>query len=108
MKDIDIDKATGPDLLPGRILKECAEELAHPITQLVRQMLAQRIGKPQKVRAIRAIAVQKHHNRAGLARDWFAAFRIEDAPKIGPIHPAVLAQLINGFANFLQMIFQDF
>ena len=41
LKDIDIEKATGPDLLPGRILKECAEELAHPITQLVKQMLAQ-------------------------------------------------------------------
>ena len=40
LKDINPDKATGPDMLPGRILKECAEVLALPITLLARQLLA--------------------------------------------------------------------
>ena len=43
LKDINIDKATGPDKLPGRILKMCADELAAPITHLARRMLAEGI-----------------------------------------------------------------
>ena len=39
LKKINPDKATGPDQLPGRILKECADELAYPVTLLARQML---------------------------------------------------------------------
>ena len=39
LKALDQDKATGPDGLPGRILKECAEELALPVTILAKRML---------------------------------------------------------------------
>ena len=39
LKALNVDKATGPDHLPGRILKECADELAEPVTQLARHML---------------------------------------------------------------------
>ena len=39
LKQINEDKATGPDQLPGRILKRCAEELAGPITLLIERML---------------------------------------------------------------------
>ena len=39
LKDINSDKATGPDLLPGRILKECASVLSLPITLLARRLL---------------------------------------------------------------------
>ena len=39
LKQINPDKATGPDQLPGRILKECADELAYPVTLLAGQML---------------------------------------------------------------------
>jgi hypothetical protein len=34
------DCATGPDQLPARILRECAHELAQPLSVLVRQILA--------------------------------------------------------------------
>ena len=39
LRDINVDKATGPDMLPGRILKECADQLAHPVTLLAKRML---------------------------------------------------------------------
>ena len=39
LKGLDPDKATGPDSLPGRILKMCASELALPVTKLAREML---------------------------------------------------------------------
>lgn len=39
LRQIDPDKATGPDMLPGRILKECASELAVPLTMLARRLL---------------------------------------------------------------------
>ena len=39
LKEINADKATGPDALPGRILKECFEELATPITLLAKRLL---------------------------------------------------------------------
>ena len=39
LQDINADKSTGPDSLPGRILKECAEELAAPITLLAKRLL---------------------------------------------------------------------
>ena len=41
LKKIDVDKSTGPDQLPGRVLKACARELALPITMLAKQMLVQ-------------------------------------------------------------------
>ena len=40
LKAIDEDNATGPDQLPGRILKACAAELAVPITILAQKMLS--------------------------------------------------------------------
>ena len=33
-KRIDTTKATGPDGIPGRVLRECSRELAGPVTQL--------------------------------------------------------------------------
>ena len=39
LSHIDVNKATGPDGLPARILKELANELAIPITILCRRML---------------------------------------------------------------------
>ena len=41
LKQLNEDKATGPDLLPGRVLKHCAQTLAPAVTQLVRLLLAQ-------------------------------------------------------------------
>ena len=40
LKLLDPGSGTGPDELPARILKECAEELALPITILVMRILA--------------------------------------------------------------------
>ena len=39
LNTIDANKATGPDRLPAVILKSCAEELAAPITKLIRLIL---------------------------------------------------------------------
>ena len=40
LKNLVADSATGPDRLPARILRECADALALPITLLVRLMLS--------------------------------------------------------------------
>lgn len=40
LKAIDPDKATGPDGLPGRILRQCASELAAPLAIFARRMVA--------------------------------------------------------------------
>ena len=39
LKHINEEKATGPDGLPGRILKQCAKELAVPIVLISRRCL---------------------------------------------------------------------
>ena len=39
LKQIDVSKATGPDGLPGRILRECASVLATPVATLARRLL---------------------------------------------------------------------
>lgn len=39
LKAIDSDSATGPDLLPGRILRECASALAKPVAKLAQRLL---------------------------------------------------------------------
>ena len=39
LKNLDPDKATGPDLLPSMILKKCAEELSIPIVLISRKCL---------------------------------------------------------------------
>ena len=41
LKNLDPDKASRPDGLPGRILRECAHELATPICMIAREMLQQ-------------------------------------------------------------------
>ena len=41
LKNIDPDKATGPDGLPGKLLKECAEALAPCIARLCRRLVQQ-------------------------------------------------------------------
>ena len=33
------DRSTGPDLLPARILKRCAEQVAKPLQSLLQRML---------------------------------------------------------------------
>ena len=43
LEKLDVDSATGPDLLPARILKMCAAELADPVHKLVLSIL--RVGK---------------------------------------------------------------
>ena len=40
LSEIRSDSATGPDLLPARILKECARQLARPISMLARRIIA--------------------------------------------------------------------
>ena len=39
LKNLCVASATGPDGLPARVLRECAEELALPVTLLVRRLL---------------------------------------------------------------------
>ncbi len=39
LKNLDENSGTGPDLLPARILKRCARELALPVTLLARKLL---------------------------------------------------------------------
>ncbi len=39
LKNLDETSGTGPDLLPARILKNCAHELALPVTLLARKLL---------------------------------------------------------------------
>ena len=39
LKDLDVNKATGPDMIPGKILKECACALTIPILLLARKIL---------------------------------------------------------------------
>ena len=39
LKELDPDKATGPDFLPARILKLCALELAPPVKTLAEKMV---------------------------------------------------------------------
>lgn len=39
LKNLRADSATGPDLLPGRILKQCSRSLCIPLTKLARQIL---------------------------------------------------------------------
>ena len=39
LKNLREDSATGPDLLPTRLLKTCAEELATPVTTVVQRIL---------------------------------------------------------------------
>ena len=39
LKELKPDSATGPDLLPARILKECASELGKPLSRLVQQIV---------------------------------------------------------------------
>ena len=41
LKELEVDTATGPDKLPARILRECAEELALPVTLLIRKLLSE-------------------------------------------------------------------
>ena len=38
LKKINLDSATGPDLFPARILKECASELGKPFSRLVQRI----------------------------------------------------------------------
>ena len=40
LKNLDADKATGPDALPAKILKICSAQLAVPVTLLARRMLS--------------------------------------------------------------------
>ena len=42
LKGIDTSKASGPDLIPGRLLKECANEIAPSLTRIINYSL--RIG----------------------------------------------------------------
>ena len=39
LKGIDTSKASGPDLIPGRLLKECANEIAPSLTQIINYSL---------------------------------------------------------------------
>ena len=40
LKSINPESATGPDLLPGRILRECACQLAKPLSMLVKRIIS--------------------------------------------------------------------
>ena len=42
LRGINVDKATGPDLVPGKVLRECASELASPLTRLIRRLVRER------------------------------------------------------------------
>eukprot|EP00959_Pyramimonas_sp_CCMP1952_P027208 571690-Pyramimonas_sp.AAC.1 len=39
MQSLRADSGTGPDLLPARVLKECAQTLAVPVSKLARLVL---------------------------------------------------------------------
>ena len=39
LRAINDDKATGPDCIPGRVLRECALELASPLTRLIHHLV---------------------------------------------------------------------
>ena len=39
LKQLDEDKATGPDLLSAKVLKKCAKELGTPVAKLTRRVL---------------------------------------------------------------------
>ena len=42
LRNLDETSGTGPDLLPARVLKNCAAELALPVTLLARKLLSER------------------------------------------------------------------
>ena len=63
LKKLDENTATGPDRLPARILKRCADELALPVTLLARQLLSE--GRwPKCWRTHWAHALHKRKSRA--------------------------------------------
>lgn len=41
LKSLDPTKSTGPDLLPGRVLRQCHKELAPVVTRLARRILSE-------------------------------------------------------------------
>ena len=43
LKTLDVECATGPDAIAARVLRECANELALPITRLTRKLVAEGI-----------------------------------------------------------------
>lgn len=42
LRGINVDKTTGPDLVPGKVLRECASELSSPLTRLIRRLVRER------------------------------------------------------------------
>ena len=42
LRGINVDKATGPDFVPGKVLRECASELASPLTRSIRRLVRER------------------------------------------------------------------
>ncbi len=63
LKVLDEHSGTGPDRLPARILKRCANELALPVTLLTRKLLAE--GRwPQCWRTHWVHAIHKRKSRA--------------------------------------------
>lgn len=82
LKNIDVTKATGPDMIPGRILKECWQVLAFPLCLLTRLILASGIW-PQ---------LWKHHWILPLFKNKGAS---HDADKYRGIHiTSILAKCV--------------
>ena len=58
LKRLNTSKSTGPDEIPGRVLKECAAELAHPLARLFRLCFANGV-QPQSWKIARVVPVHK-------------------------------------------------
>ena len=46
LKEVNVHKAIGPDLIPNRILKDCCVELAPILTQIYTKIIARRKTTP--------------------------------------------------------------
>ena len=69
LKTINVNKAEGPDGIPGRLLKECAEQISHSLTKLFNKSL--RIGKvPLEWKLANIIPLFKNSTKGHLENYW--------------------------------------
>ena len=63
LKQLAPDKATGPDHIPGRVLKECSAELASPLCRLFRLCFSQGVF-PSQWKTASVIPIHKRESKA--------------------------------------------